>query len=84
MTVFEDYFEENSLEPLQFTVTMTGISGTLIATHQGRAKYEVINSKGEVPVLFCKSLYMPKLKCRLFSPQQCIVEKEINLVLSSL
>ena len=63
---------------------MTDIAGTFIATHHGIAKYKVINSKVKVSVLICKYLYMPKLKCRVFSPQQYIVEKEINLVLSSL
>ena len=75
MTGFENDFKENSLEPLQFPVTMTGIAGMLITTHQGIDKYEVIKIKREVSLLFCKYLYMPKLKCRLFSSQQYIVEK---------
>ena len=62
VTGFEDYFEENSLEPLQCPVTMTGIYEVLIETHQSIAKYELINRKGELSVLLYKSLYIPKLK----------------------
>ena len=62
VTVFEDSLEENSLESLQCPVTMTKISGTLIATYHGIDKYEVINKKGEVSVIICKYLYIPKLK----------------------
>ena len=46
VTGFEDDFEENSLEPLQYPITMTDIYGTLIENNHGIAKYEFINSKG--------------------------------------
>ena len=49
---------------------MTGISEIFEETQQGSVNHEVINYKGEVSVLSCITLYIPSLKCRLFSPQQ--------------
>jgi hypothetical protein len=69
VTGFADDFVSGTLKKLSKPSRMDGIGGSLSATHEGQVHYEVINDSGEVSMIECTSLYMPKLQCRLYSPQ---------------
>ena len=64
-----------SLEPLSNKVTLQGIAVASTWTHSGPVIYEVIDTQGKVKELNTNALYIPDLKCRLFSPQSYIQEK---------
>jgi hypothetical protein len=57
------------LEPLSNKVTLQFIVGSSTGTHSGSVRYEVIDTQGNVQELKTNALYIPDLKCRLFSPQ---------------
>ena len=65
----ENDFVPGTLQPMKHGVALEGIGGSLEATHRGMIRYEVVMDSGEVQVLEAPGLFMPKLKCRLFSPQ---------------
>ena len=54
---------------------MDGVGGTLLATHTGKFRYEVLADDGSVQVLEGKGYYVPGLPCRLFSPQDYFKQK---------
>ena len=71
---FIDDFVPESLKDLDSPNQMEGIGGSLTATKEGKVRYEVINDSGEISVIETNAFYMPKLKCRLFSPQTYLAE----------
>ena len=62
-------FKKDTLKTLEEFVYMNGISGVLSATHTGTIHYEIESDNGYLEVLEDTGYYMPKLPCRLFSPQ---------------
>ena len=62
-------FVVGSLQPLKEPFELSGISGSLKATHKGMLHYETLLDNGSVQVIETEGVYMPKMECRLFSPQ---------------
>ena len=69
--------EDDFISPpakLDVPIALDGIAGSLFGTHVGRVRYEVISDTGEVCAIETEALFMPQLKCRLFSPQRFFME----------
>jgi hypothetical protein len=64
-----DDFVPGTLIDLEQPLEMEGIAGGLVVHQQGRVKYELLTDAGDIHVLETTAYYMPKLPCRLFSPQ---------------
>ena len=64
---FLEDFEPNTLK--NASESLTGIGGKLKATKEGIMRFEVITEKGDVVTVRTRGMYLPDLKCRLFSPQ---------------
>ena len=71
---FKNDFKPGSLVPLDYPLPMDGVAGTLFATHKGILQYELLNDEGGLTTLETQGLYVPKLECRLFSPQDLFGE----------
>lgn len=48
---------------------MDGIAGGLTIKEKGTVRYEIIDDDGEVQEILVEAFHIPKLGCRLFSPQ---------------
>jgi hypothetical protein len=62
-------FIPGMLIDLERPLKMEGIAGGLVVRQQGSIKYELLTDAGDIHVLKTTAYYMPKLPCRLFSPQ---------------
>ena len=69
VTGFKQDFVPGTLKSLNKPVMLDGISGSLSANQHGLARFEVFDDDGKICVLEQTMLYMPELKCRLWSPQ---------------
>ena len=69
MSSFRMDFVQGSLRKLSNPITFDGIAGQQTATHEGTACYETFDDKGNLIVLESCTLFLPGLRCQLFSPQ---------------
>ena len=68
-TGFVQDFLPNTLTDLDRPIRMDGIAGGLDIKQEGKVRYEIIDDDGEVQEIQVDAFYIPKLGCRLFSPQ---------------
>ena len=69
----EDFIQMITLTEPQ---TLQGVGGNVEVTQCGIARYEVINTTGNVSVLETVAYYHPSLKFRLFSPQSFFAQSK--------
>ena len=68
------YFISGSLNKLDKTMAMDGVSGLLIATNKGQVQYRVINDAGGLSILECEGYLLLDIKMRLVIPHVFIQE----------
>ncbi len=70
----EDLIPE-TVEALEKPRPMDGVGGTLMATHRGKFRYEILADDGTVQALEGHQYYVPGLPCKLFGPQDYFGQK---------
>ena len=65
-----DDFKTNTLKPLKQKITMGGISGKLLVTHNGITDYTTIDTEGRLVSIQREGYLIPGLPTRLFPPQK--------------
>ena len=68
-TSFPEDFLPNTLVNLERPIRMDGIAGGLDIKQEGKVRYEIVDDNGEIQEIVVDAFYIPKLGCRLFSPQ---------------
>jgi hypothetical protein len=68
-TGYVNDFIPGSLRNLPIPIQMDGIAGGLKIQQEGKVKYEFVNDKGNIQSIETDAYHIPKLQCRLFSPQ---------------
>ncbi len=81
-------YKDDFIEYIKYKepITLKRIRGNLKVTHRGIAKYQVINTKGQVTEMYTLAHHNPNLDIRLFSPQahfKEIKDKEKSFEVSS-
>ncbi len=74
VTGYKEDFVPGTLKPLKSQMHFEGIAGNLSATHQGLSRLETFDDDGKLTIVEHTALYVPGLKCRLFSPQSYLQE----------
>ena len=71
---YKNDFKPGSLVPLKCLLPIDGVAGTLFVAPQEILQYELLKDKGGLTTLKTQGLYVPKLECSLFSPQDLFGE----------
>ena len=66
---YENDFKPGSLVSLKCLLPMDGVAGTLFLTPQEILQYGLLKDERGLTTLETQGLYVPKLECCLFSPQ---------------
>jgi len=75
-TGFKSDFIPGSLIQLEYPKPMDGVGGQLQATHSGTISFDVLADDGTVHPIRTTGYYLPKLGCRLMSPQSHFLEQK--------
>jgi hypothetical protein len=75
-TGYKEDFVPDTLRPLKSVIS--GISGDMKISHEGIARYEVLDDKNNIQVLQLHAFLVPNMRTRLLSPQAFFQELRRN------
>jgi hypothetical protein len=75
-TGYQEDFVPNTLKPLRSVIS--GISGNMKISHEGIARYEVLDDNNNIQVLQLHAFLVPNMRTRLLSPQAFFQELRRN------
>jgi GAG-pre-integrase domain len=78
-TGYKEDFVQDTLRPLKSVISgISGISGDMKISHEGIARYEVLDDKNNIQVLQLHAFLVPNMRTRLLSPQALFQELRRN------